>query len=256
MVNLTPTQALLVHSACEWLAIIVGVQLYRYGRSQPGALRVADPTQELLIILGAALGAALGSKLAFLAYDPAAVAALVPGRDWLLGGQSIVGGLLGGLLGVEGAKRLTGVTASTGDAFVVPILVALIIGRIGCFLAGLADATYGNPTALPWGYNFGDGIPRHPTQIYDQLFALALLVILAHTRPRLRAVAGLEFKLMLASYLAWRLLIDALKPRPIDYLGGLSGIQLVCLVALLAYSPALLRAVRQLWYPRTEARTP
>jgi phosphatidylglycerol:prolipoprotein diacylglycerol transferase len=244
-VTLTPNQALAVHSACEWLAIIVGVQLYRYRRSKPGALRVADPTQELVIVLGAALGAVLGSKIAFLLYDPEALAVIAAG-NWLLGGQSIVGGLLGGLLGVEAAKRLAGVTASTGDAFVVPILVALIIGRIGCFLAGLADATYGNPTTLPWGYDFGDGIPRHPTQIYDQLFAIAMLGVLARARPRLRAVPGLEFKLMLVGYLAWRLLIDALKPRPTDYAGGLSGIQLLCLLGLLAYAPAVLRAIRRL----------
>ncbi len=75
--------------------------------------------------------------------------------------------MLGGLIGVEIGKKYAGVTESTGDRFVMPILVGLIIGRIGCFIAGLHDDTYGNPTALPWGIDFGDGIPRHPTQLYD-----------------------------------------------------------------------------------------
>jgi hypothetical protein len=33
---------------------------------------------------------------------------------------------------------------------------------VGCFLTGLSDRTYGTPTPLPWGIDFGDGIPRHP----------------------------------------------------------------------------------------------
>lgn len=243
---LTPNQAVVVHTAFTWLGIAVGVQLYRRERSRTAPLRFSDPTQELVVIFGAMLGAALGSKLAFLLYYPGALATLIRPGSWALGGQSIVGGLLGGLVGVEVAKQALGVTASTGDAFVVPILVALIIGRIGCFLAGLADATYGNPTLLPWGYDFGDGVFRHPTQIYDQLFALALLLILLRARPRLRAVPGLEFKLMLFSYLGWRLLIDALKPRPVQYLGALSGIQLLCLLGLLAYAPVVVRAWRRL----------
>jgi len=68
-----------------------------------------------------------------------------------MSGQSIVGGLLGGLIGVELAKKLTGVNRSTGGDFVMPLMVGTVIGRIGCFLAGLNDGTYGNATTLPWG---------------------------------------------------------------------------------------------------------
>lgn len=243
---LTPNQAVVVHTAFTWLGIAVGVRLYRRARSRGARLRYSGPTQELIVIFGAMLGAAIGSKLAFLLYDPGALATLIHADTWLIGGQSMVGGLLGGLAGVEVAKGAAGVTASTGDALVVPILVALIIGRIGCFLAGLFDATYGNPTSLPWGYDFGDGVARHPTQIYDQLFALGLLLILARGRLRLQAVPGLEFKVMLSGYLLWRLLIDALKPRPVEYLGALSGIQLLCLLGLLAYAPIVMRAWRRL----------
>ena len=43
---------------------------------------------------------------------------------------------------------------STGDLFVVPLCVGTAIGRIGCFLSGLEDRTYGTPTSLPWGDRF------------------------------------------------------------------------------------------------------
>ena len=55
-----------------------------------------------------------------------------------------------------------------------PIAVGLAIGRVGCFLAGLHDDTYGLPTALPWGVDFGDGTPRHPTQLYEIAVVLPL----------------------------------------------------------------------------------
>ena len=71
------------------------------------------------------------------------------------GGKTIVGGLLGGWLAVEIVKRCIGIRSRTGDLFAVPLCVGIAIGRIGCFLAGLADDTYGTPTSLPWGVNFG-----------------------------------------------------------------------------------------------------
>ncbi len=47
-------------------------------------------------------------------------------------------------------KRIAGIRSRTGDLFAVPLCVGIAIGRIGCFLAGLADDTYGKPTSLPW----------------------------------------------------------------------------------------------------------
>jgi phosphatidylglycerol---prolipoprotein diacylglyceryl transferase len=245
--------ALVVHAIFEWLALGIGAQIYRRTSAQ-SVLATADSRRRLLLVFGAVAGAAAGNKLAFLIYDPQILRAVLSGRELFVGGQSIVGGLLGGLLGVELTKRLTGITSSTGDAFVVPILVGIIIGRVGCFVAGLHDGTFGNPTTLPWAYDFGDGVRRHPTQIYDQLFALALLVVLARLRPTLRVVPGLEFKLMLAAYLAWRLAIDSIKPKPFVYPMHLSGIQLVCLVALVLYLPLLLSAIQRLLRIRQAAQ--
>jgi phosphatidylglycerol---prolipoprotein diacylglyceryl transferase len=233
--------ALTVHAIFGWLALAVGAQIYRRTSARaPSA--AGDSQKRLVVVLGAVTGAALGNKLAFFIYDPQSLQRMLSGSQIWVGGQSIVGGLLGGLLGVELAKRLVGVTSSTGDAFVMPILVGILIGRLGCFLAGLQDATFGDATTLPWGYDFGDGIRRHPTQIYDQLFALALLGLFPLLRPRVGAVPGLEFKLLLTAYLAWRLAIDSIKPKPFVYPLHLSGIQLLCLVALLIYFPSVLRA--------------
>jgi len=240
----TPLAAGAVHTAFEWFAIFAGARLYL--RSGKTSLRDLGSTRNYAVILGCIAGAAIGNKAAHWIYHvdhwP-----LLRDSPWLiLQGQSIVGGLLGGLIGVELGKKYAGVTESTGDRFVVPILAGLIIGRIGCFIAGLADDTYGNPTSLPWGVDFGDGIRRHPTQLYDILFAAGALALLLHFRPVLARESGLQFKLMLAGYLLWRLFIDGLKPVPYAYPGGLSGIQLICLLALVVYLPMTLRQLARL----------
>lgn len=234
-----------VHLVFEWLALAGGVQLYRWQRrraSQPALLQPGT----FAVVIGCILGAAIGNKLVFWIEMPHLWQSATP--DWRLiaSGQSIVGGLLGGLIGVEIAKKLAGITRSTGDQFILPLVAGTVVGRIGCFLAGLHDGTYGVPTGLPWGVDFGDGIPRHPTQVYDMLFALAMGALLWLRRSTLARSSGLAFKLYLASYLAWRLLIDGIKPVPYAYAFGLSGIQVVCALALVCYLPFVFRQLKEL----------
>lgn len=235
------------HALFETAALLIGTQAYWLARrraGQPSAFSGAP----FAILMGALLGAGLGSKAVFWLERPDLFiqAAAQPAALLFASGQSIVGGLLGGLLGVELAKKLHGVAASTGDLFVGPILLGLMVGRVGCFLAGLADDTYGVPTGLPWGVDFGDGVARHPTQLYEILFAAALWLALNRSAPRLAAVPGLKFRLMLSAYLLWRLLIDGLKPVPMAFPGGLSGIQWACLLALAVYLPGTLGRLKQL----------
>lgn len=229
---MTPESALWVHSGFEWASLAVGAQIYfRSNRGEETRLTSAG----FPLVVGCVLGAALGSKLAYLLYQPAAMHLYRLNLAAVYSGQSIVGGLLGGWLGVEGAKRLVGVRSSTGDAFVVPILVGLIIGRIGCFLAGQYDETSGLPTSLPWGYDYGDGIRRHPTQLFDMVFALAGLLVVPVLRPRLARYRGLLFKTLMAAYFLFRLGVDFLKPTPVHYLGAFSGIQVLALAGAVIF---------------------
>lgn len=234
-----------VHSLFEWLALAVGVQLYRWQRRRAGQPPMLQ-SGSYAVVIGCILGAALGNKLVFWIEMPQLWRAAAPDWRLLASGQSIVGGLLGGLLGVEIAKKLAGIRRSTGDQFVLPLVAGTAIGRIGCFLAGLHDGTYGSATALPWGVDFGDGIARHPTQVYDILFVLATGALLWRWRAALAPCEGLAFKLYLAAYLTWRLLVDGIKPVPHAYAFGWSGIQLVCLLALACYLPLVLRQTREL----------
>lgn len=241
---MSAAHAALVHTLFEWAALFVGARLYL--RSSGSSLKALGQSRQFAVIFGCVIGAAIGNKAVHWIHHAERWPALVQQPWLLLQGQSIVGGLLGGLIGVEIGKKVVGVSTSTGDRFVAPILAGLIVGRVGCFLAGLYDDTYGNPTALPWGYDFGDGVLRHPTQLYDIVFALIAWGLLRHWRAALAREPGLQFKLLLFSYLLWRLFIDALKPVPYDY-AGLSGIQLVCAVALLLYAPLVVTQSRKVF---------
>ncbi|MGQ3053220.1 MAG: prolipoprotein diacylglyceryl transferase [Roseateles sp.] len=235
------TTAAWAHTAFAYAGMGLGAALWRATlrrQQRSGALAPGN----FGVLVGLLIGAALGNKLVFLIDRPDVALAIWQNGTLTFRGQSVVGGLLGGLIGVELAKKLTSQTRSTGDAMVLPIAVGLAIGRVGCFLAGLHDDTYGVPTSLPWGVDFGDGIPRHPTQLYE--IAVVLALGLALHRARL-PTPGLAFKLFLASYLLWRFGVEFLKPVPVAYPLGLSGIQWTCLVAVAVYLPLVLRAWRR-----------
>lgn len=238
-----PAVAAWVHGGFEYAGIAIGVAWYRERQAVSGQGGLRQPGN-FAVIVGLLLGAGIGNKLVFLIERPDVWQRLVAG-ELVWPGQSLVGGLLGGLIGVELAKALTRQTRSTGDAMVLPLAAGIVIGRIGCWLAGLHDDTFGKPSAVPWAMDFGDGLPRHPTQLYEMAFVVGLVGGLHRQRAALAPVPGLQFKLFLAAYLLWRLLVDGLKPVPVPYAGGLSGIQWVCLLGLLGYAPVVLRAWRQ-----------
>ena len=217
------------HGVMELIAYGGGFQLYRMTRARWPRARV--PREQLAwLLVGVVFGALVGSKL--LAWVESMPDYWLHRNDpstWI-GGKTIVGGLLGGWAGVELAKRCLGISHSTGDAMVFPLILGMAIGRIGCFLTGLDDHTYGMATTLPWGVNFGDGIRRHPTQLYDIVFlaglATALGLWLRAPRPN-----GRLFRVFLLAYLIWRLATEFIKPTWKPYL-GLSAIQLACIAGI------------------------
>jgi len=238
----------LLHAVLEALAISLGTLYYRIGlRRKSGGIPASFMSNNrFLVLIGCLFGAALGNKIVFWLEMPHLFPLYWNKPEVWFAGQSVVGGLLGGLIGVEIAKRGARIRQSTGDAFVFPVLLGLIIGRVGCFAAGLADGTYGVPTGLPWGVDFGDGVPRHPTQLYEIIFAAVMWVVLARQRVVWSSQPGLLFKVMLWSYLLWRFMVDGIKPNPFDYGLGLSGIQVVCAVALVVYAPLCFSQWRRL----------
>lgn len=154
-------------------------------------------------------------------------------------GKSVLGGLLGAIAAVELYKAATGLRGSTGFGFVAPMAAAISIGRIGCFLSGLPDFTYGVPTMLPWGWDFGDGIARHPVQLYE---AAAMLLFLGWFLRGLErpdpAMRRHGFALFALWYGGQRFVWEFLKPYPV-VLGPFNVFHFGCL-ALAAYGAAMI----------------
>ena len=229
------------HPIFESLAYVAGYAVFRRERARQGDI-LAEP-QRWTILAAAAVGALVGSRLLGLAEQwPTVLKAWRAGHLLAVlftpGGKTIVGGLVGGWLGVELVKFFTGIRRRTGDLFALPLCVGIAVGRIGCFVAGLADDTYGKSTGLPWAVEFGDGIGRHPVQLYEIVFlgVLALLV----RRPMFQE--GARFRIFMAGYLTWRFAIDFLKPQPLA--GGLNAIQWACVAGLAVLAAAFLWQMR------------
>jgi phosphatidylglycerol:prolipoprotein diacylglycerol transferase len=226
------------HWVFESLGYAIALRLILWNRRH-------DPlsaSQRSSVIVGGMVGALVGAKLLVLLQHLDLLWS--HWQQWLLllaQGKTVVGALLGGLIGVELTKKWIGVTRSTGDAFVYPLIVGTAIGRIGCFLTGLSDRTYGIATSLPWGINFGDGIPRHPTQLYEVLFLLGLGLFLGW-RDRYPRQDGDRFRFYMVGYLSFRLLIDFIKPDFHPF-WGLSAIQVACLLGLVYYRRSLRRLI-------------
>lgn len=250
---LEASTAYLVHFVMDWVALLVGSQVYWHlkRRQNVTSCQQIQPTQihhakmnDLWIAIGCVFGAGIGNKLLFALNVPQALGEY--GWKGFFLGQTVVGGLIGAWLGIELMKKWRNVHHSTGDLFVVPFCLGLMIGRVGCYLAGLHDGTYGVATTLPWGVDFGDGVLRHPTQIYDVIWAMVMLVLYGFSYPKLKAVSGLSFKLLFVSYLSWRWFIDGYKPVFHEYWLGWSAIRWVCVITLLIYMPLLIKDLRQL----------
>ncbi len=225
------------HLVFETLAYAVAFRVYLWLRSRRGD--VVTDANRWWVIAAAAMGAAAGSKILYWFEDPRLTLQHLGDPVFLFGGKTIVGALIGGLAAVEWMKKRLKITRRTGDLFAVPLCIGIAIGRIGCFLTGTQDHTAGVATMLPWGVNFGDGVLRHPTQLYEIAFVLTLGAYLWRTmqRPHLE---GDIFKKFMVLYFAFRFVCDFLKPD-VRLLAGMSSIQWACATMLVYYGPDLAR---------------
>lgn len=194
-------------------ALIAGI-----GLSQRRQAKLAlTAAQRAAIAMGAFCGGMLGSKLPFALADPRGAFCA---QAWISDGKTILFGLAGGYVGVEIAKAIVGVRTKTGDTFAIPVAVSIGIGRLGCFVG---RCCYGQPTSLPWGIDFGDGIPRHPTQLYETAFHLLMAGVL-YVFERGGWFSRQRLKLYLLAYCGYRFITEFIRPE-MTLAGGLTGYQ-------------------------------
>lgn len=224
-----------MHTGIMALAIVAGLVVA--GRSQRGLGLTRG--ERLGICLGAICGGLVAARLPFLLAD---WEAFCRGTAWLASGKTLLLGLAGGYLGVELAKWSLCVRVRTGDSFAVPAALAIGIGRWACLAAGCC---YGTPTTLPWGIDVGDGLRRHPTQVYESIFHLTAAVVLAVAVER-GWYRGQLIKLYILAYAGYRFASEFIRPEARLWL-SLTGYQWAALVLAALFGWLL-------WRDRTSAR--
>lgn len=161
----------------------------------------------------------------------------------VVGGRTIIGGILVGWVSVEIAKRRLGIRRSTGDLFALALPAGEAVGRIGCFFNGCC---YGTVCELPWAV-YQHGAWRHPTQLYSSVAAGVVFFILARLRDRMPREGDL-FRLYLVLYGASRFAIEFFRERTVGF-GGLSLPQWVTLEMMILGTLALIVSGRRAGAP-------
>jgi len=207
------------------LAFVVGIWIYWKESKRNGK---TDETS-FLIVFGAFAGSAIGSKLLEMLINIDLITDQNSLLAFLFSGRTVVGGIIGGTLGVRLIKYLTGKKEKRGNMLAPSVAIGIAIGRIGCFLNGCC---YGTPTTLPWGVNFGDGIYRHPTQLYESIYLVIIFIILRYILHHKALAPGYLFKLFLIFYFVFRFLIEFIRVEKQATL-GLSYFQYISLLCLI-----------------------
>ena len=128
------------------------------------------------------------------------------------GGLSFHGGFLGVFLGgLYYARKHKIAILKLADIFCVPLALGNAFGRIGNFING---ELYGTPTTLPWGVIFsGTTEPRHPTQIYEALYNIAIFLFLFSMRNK-KLRDGQLFGIFMILYAIFRFSVEYIKDLP------------------------------------------
>jgi phosphatidylglycerol:prolipoprotein diacylglycerol transferase len=172
------------------------------------------------IVLGGRLGYVLFYDLPTYLDNPLQIAML-----WQ-GGMSFHGGLLGSILAMILFARKRGFSPyHLLDVIAACAPIGIMLGRIANFIN---QELFGKPTNLPWGVVFpsaGDGVPRHPSQLYEAaLEGLILFLVLRFLTHHLKKLGAPGFVggALLAGYAISRILVEFVR-LPDPQLGYLAG---------------------------------
>ncbi len=229
------------HFVLEIASMFIGVRYYMFLRKR--SQDTISDINRLKIFVAVCFGALIGSRLVGVLENPIEFFGYPNKFYYIFSNKTIVGGFLFALFSVELLKIKLNIKTSSGDIMTYPILLALIIGRIGCFCEGLRDGTIGKETTLFTGFNFGDGIYRHPLPLYEIFFLVSLWCIIFIFDKKLVLANGSKFKLFLIFYFTYRFFIEFLKNNEFTIF-NLSTIQITCFIGLIYYLPTLIRPKR------------
>lgn len=146
----------------------------------------------------------------------------------------------------------------SGDLFAPGIALGYMVGRLGCLAAGCC---YGKPApGLAWAVTFTDpaaalnvgtplNVPLHPTQLYESLAGLVILLTLLAIERRGRSLPGRTFWQFVLMYAVSRFIIEFFRGDDRGMVSMFSTSQIISLVL----APL---SVVMLWWLSRRATTP
>jgi phosphatidylglycerol:prolipoprotein diacylglycerol transferase len=161
--------------------LVVGWQVMRRLVRKPPEVATQAQTDDFLtwatlgVVLGGRLGYVMFYQPSFYLKNPLQIPAV-----WT-GGMSFHGGMLGVVVALVVFCRLNGIPLlGFADRLAIVTPIGLGLGRLANFING---ELWGRPAPdwLPWRMIFprsGDGVARHPSQIYEALMEGVLLFLL------------------------------------------------------------------------------
>jgi len=193
------------------------------------------PKEEIVpITLAAFVGGMIGARASIVFFNGWETAPVVLDFyrlfDPRIGPGSILGGVAGAYVAGFIASRAIGKAGCACDAFAPAMALAMVIGRIGCFLSG--EDGLGKPTDLPWGVWNGSYL-AHPAPLYDAVFNLAWFGVMLALRNHPKMQNGNLLKFGLGGYAVFRFFVEFLRNNRV-VLWGLTGQQVACVILLLA----------------------
>lgn len=215
-----------------------------------------DPEDAWSIVLWAAIGGIVGSRLLAIIADWEAFRLHPLGS--ILSGSGFVwyGGLIGGFISVTVFLiRRSLPWLSAVDAIAPALAIGQAIGRIGCQVAG--DGDWGTATSLPWAVAYPNaivgwmawlresGLPAdarvHPAPVYETLAYSAIFCLLWSLRKRKLRPGSLLWIYFVSSSVA-RFAIEFIRVEPVTA-AGLTQAQWIAVplfvagIALLVWRP-------------------
>ncbi len=173
------------------LAFIVGMLVsFWYLRKQ-----FMDAYVVFELVLAAAVGGIVGARIFYIIghWSSFSSAWWEIFYFWDVEGLVFYGGLIVGIAAAVAVVKWRGLSIGVVlDSGGLAVPAALAVARVGCYLNGCC---YGKSTSLPWGVTFpratqlSMGMPSnpvHPTQIYEIIMDLAILIILLAVYKRFR----------------------------------------------------------------------
>ena len=210
----------------------------------------------LLTAAWAFIAAVVGSRVAFLLVEqPAALARPAEWFRFADGGLVFYGGFLAAVASSALYARAKGIPfLRLADVLAPSIALGHAIVRVGCFLNGCC---YGTPVS--WGIvipRLGDGIPRHPAQLYEAAAGITILAgLLLYERKVPGRAEGDLVLLYAATYGAARFVLELFRDddRGIRFL-GLTISQIIAILILTVSAACFARSHTRPGRPPTPDR--